>query len=166
MRAVREYRRPDGIGSTRSAITLDVEIGQVVCVTLPLPPGFNGMLDLAKKRTRRTRNGGWMKRSLPVVYDQHLERYEIEMLATLHQAGVRPPAIPWDAWALPRAHFRLDAHRDRIEMLGGLKWPVDALVRQGYFKDDSHNVLVEICVPTWEVNPARSGVDVYLERRA
>jgi hypothetical protein len=30
---------------------------------LPLPPSLNEMLALAKKRTRRSRAGGWMRKS-------------------------------------------------------------------------------------------------------
>jgi hypothetical protein len=117
-------------------------------IALPEPPSLNQMLDLAKQRTRRSRTGGWMKRSLPVVYDQHLETYELECRADLRIAGIRPPVTPWPRWRLEAAEFRLHQLRDPIELLASLKWPVDVLVRLGFVADDSPRELVATSIPT------------------
>lgn len=101
------------------------------------------MIDLAKKRTRRTRSGGWMKRSLPVVYDQALEVYEMECRQWLGRLSRIRPADPWLRWRLVEAAFFTGMTRDWIELLAGLKWPVDFLVREGFVVDDSPRELEE-----------------------
>jgi hypothetical protein len=67
---------------------------------LPEPPSLNRMIDLAKQRTRRSRTGGFMKRALPVVYDQAKETYELECLAAVRTAKVRLPVAPWARWTI------------------------------------------------------------------
>lgn len=130
---------------------------------LPEPPSLNAMLDLAKQRTRRTRTGGWMKRALPVVYDQELEAYELRALATLRTQGIRPPADPWPRWVLVAAHFRLHSLRDPIELQASLKWPVDVLVRGGFVADDSSRELVATpSAPTQVIARADRGVTLMI----
>lgn len=131
---------------------------------LPLPPSFNAMIDLAKKRTRRSRNGGWMKRALPVVYDQHLEAYEVEALAALRRQGVAIPEEPWPRWQLVRADFRLHNLRDWTELLAALKWPVDVLVRLRIVADDSPREMAPPPIPTQSIDRARLGVTLTIER--
>lgn len=104
---------------------------------LPEPPSFNAMIELAKKRTRRSRSGGWMKKALPVVYDQALEAYETRCRAAVRTAGIRPPSEAWPRWRLRSAHFRLHQERDWLELAAGAKWAVDFLVREGFVANDS-----------------------------
>lgn len=129
---------------------------------LPEPPALNRMIDLAKQRTRRSRAGGWMKRSLPVVYDQAKERYELACLAAVRQAGVRPPTTPWRRWRLEQAAFRIHTPRDPIELLAGLKWSIDWLVAAGYVANDSPRELDALPVPTQTVARANRGVTLTL----
>lgn len=129
---------------------------------LPLPPSLNEMLDLAKKRTRKSRTGGWMKRSLPVVYDQHLERYETTSLAALRVQGIPRPPLPWPAWELVSADFRVFNARDPIELLASLKWPVDVLVRLGYVANDSPRELRRVCIPQQSIDRRNLGVTLTL----
>jgi hypothetical protein len=117
-------------------------------LVLPEPPSLNQMLDLAKQRTRRAWNGAWMKRSIPIVYDNALKTYELQCAAALRGAGIAPPVTPWPRWSLESAHFQLHRLRDAIELLASLKWPVDVLVRLGYVAGDSPRELVSTPVPT------------------
>lgn len=125
---------------------------------LPLPPSLNEMLSLAKKRTRRSRHGGWMQRSLPVVYDQRLEEYELLAIAALREQGITRPAAPWSRWELVRADFRVHNERDWIELLASLKWPIDVLVRQGYVLDDSPREMAPPPTPTQRIDRRNLGV--------
>lgn len=131
-------------------------------IDLPLPPSLNEMLELAKQRTRRSRTGGWMKRSLPVVYDQHLERYEIEALAAIRRQGIVIPASPWPRWALVSAAFRVHNLRDWTELLASLKWPIDALVRLRFVANDSPREMAPPPIPTQSIDRARLGVTLTL----
>lgn len=130
---------------------------------LPEPPSLNAMLALAKRRTRKTRTGGWMKRSLPVVYDQALERYELETVAALRTQRVKPPAVPWPRWRVVSVDFRLANVRDWGELLASLKWPLDVLVRQGFVADDSPRELEPPPCPTQRVDRKRRGVTLVIE---
>lgn len=127
-------------------------------IVLPEPPSFNAMIDLAKRRTRRTRNGGWMKRSLPVVYDQEKEKYELTCLAVVRDQGIRPPEQAWDRWRIERAAFRLHSLRDPLELLGGLKWTIDWLVSQGYVVDDGPSHLLHVPHPEQRIERSDRGV--------
>lgn len=133
---------------------------------LPLPPSLNEMLGLAKKRTRRSRTGGWMKRSLPVVYDQKLEAYELEAMAALRVQGVRAPVDPWPRWRLVGAELRVRNVRDWIEALASLKWPIDVLVRQGFVLDDSPREMDPPPCPTQCIDRRTPGVTLTIERVA
>lgn len=133
-----------------------------VRLDLPEPPSLNGMIDLAKQRTRRSRTGGWMKRALPVVYDQQKEIYELECLAAIRLQGVRPPFDPWKVWQLRSAEFRLHSLRDPIELLAGLKWPIDFLVAQRFADDDGPAQLIEIPMPTQVVDRKARGITLVI----
>lgn len=134
----------------------------MLTLDLPLSPSLNEMLALAKKRTRRSRTGGWMKRSLPVVYDQHLEVYELEAMAALRMQGIVPPVTPWPRWRLVSAAFRVHNERDWTELLASLKWPVDVLVRQRFVLDDSPREMEPPPTPTQVIDRKRLGVTLVI----
>lgn len=131
---------------------------------LPEPPALNVMIDLAKERTRRTLAGGWMKRSLPIVYDQRKTVYQLECTKALREAGVKPPPAPWAAWRLERAEFRLHQLRDPIELLAGLKWPIDTLVTLGFLAQDSPRELKGIPDPEQCIDRRRRGITLTISR--
>lgn len=119
---------------------------------LPEPPALNAMLDLAKKRA-----GKWS-----VVYASDKAKYEnraVLMMRCQHKM----PRAPWERWRLVSAHFRLWAHRDPIELLAGLKWSVDSLVKGRYVADDSYRHLLEVATPTQEIDRANRGVTIEIE---
>jgi hypothetical protein len=148
--------------NARSAETssLEATVATSITLDLPEPPSLNEMLRLAKQRTRRSRTGGWMKRSLPVVYDQALEDYETECVAALRTARIAPPPTPWACWEITTAHFRLHNRRDRLELLAGLKWPCDVLVRQRFVVDDGPDELIATPNPTQEIARENRGVTI------
>jgi hypothetical protein len=119
---------------------------------MPEPPSLNMMIDMAKERTRRSRSGGWMKQSRPVVYDNNKAAYELQCLAALRGVGIAPPVAPWPRWSLAAVEFRLHRLRDEIELLASLKWPVDFLVNAGFVVDDSPAELVNIPRPTQRID--------------
>ncbi len=127
---------------------------------------MNAMLDLAKKRTKRGREGGWMKRALPIVYDNARHAYQRECLREAMAQGVRPPKEPWAYWAIESATFRLHALRDPVELAAGLKWACDFLVKEGYVSDDSPR---ELHSPTkWPaqvVDRKDRGLDLVIRRK-
>lgn len=138
-----------------------------ITLELPEPPSFNQMIDLAKKRTRRSRTGGFMKRSLPIVYDQHLEAYEIRCTAAIREAKIRPPRDPWPRWRLVSMHFRIWNARDWMELAAGAKWAIDFLVRQGFVADDSPREMERPdSWPTQEIARKDRGVVLVIERAA
>lgn len=130
----------------------------MLTLDLPLPPSLNEMLALAKKRTRRSRTGGWMRRSLPVVYDQHLEEYEDACVVAMRGQGIVPPATPWPRWRLVSADFRVHNVRDWTELLASLKWPIDVLVRQRYVAGDSPREMQRPPSPDQGIDRRRPGV--------
>jgi hypothetical protein len=127
---------------------------------LPEPPSLNEMIELAKKRTRRSRTGGWMKKTLPVVYDQEKERYELECHAVTRNAGIFPPHVPWPRWELTAVEFRLHNVRDYIELQSSLKWPIDWLVSAGYVANDSPRELADVAKPVQRIERANRGVTI------
>jgi len=98
---------------------------------------MNAMLGMAKKRTKRGRDGGWMRRALPIVYDNARHAYQRECLREAMAQGVKPPREPWEYWHLEYAGFRLHSLRDPVELAAGLKWACDFLVKEGFVADDS-----------------------------
>jgi hypothetical protein len=121
------------------------------------------MLELAKQRTRRSRTGGWMKRSLPVVYDQELEKYELRAIALLRHQGIKTPAsVTWPRWRLVSAEFRLHSLRDWIELLASLKWPIDVLVRQRFVADDSPREMAPPPTPTQVIHRKDRGITLVI----
>jgi hypothetical protein len=137
-----------------------------IILELPEPPSLNAMIDLAKQRTRRSRTGGWMKRALPVVYDQQLEAYELHCLAAIRAAHVAIPATPWCRWRLDGAEFRLHSLRDPIELLASLKWPVDVLVRLRFVAGDSPRELIETAKPSQCIDRRNRRVILTIAREA
>ncbi len=125
---------------------------------LPEPPSLNVMIDLAKQRTRRSRTGGWMKRSLPVVYDQRKEAYELECMVSTRNAGIFPPREPWGSWKIEAVEFRLHQLRDTLELIAGLKWAVDWLVHAGFVTNDSPRELRGLPDPVQRVERKHRGV--------
>jgi hypothetical protein len=105
-----------------------------------------------------------MKRSLPVVYDQALEAYELACLADSRSQGIKPPKEPWKQWRVVSAHFRLHGLRDLVELNAGLKWPVDFLVRKGFVQNDSPRELIQVAHPTQEIARSNRGVTLVIER--
>jgi hypothetical protein len=122
------------------------------------------MLDLAKQRTRRSRTGGWMKKSLPVVYDQQKEAYELQCLAALRGIGISPPSAPWPRWRLESAEFQLHRLRDPIELLASLKWPVDFLVAAGFVAGDSPRELIDTPTPRQVIDQKNRRVTLTIVR--
>lgn len=130
---------------------------------LPVPPAFNVMLRLAKRRTRRSRRGGFMRRALPVVYDQELEKYEWQCAAAFAQQGLEPPVTPWRRWQiLPATTFRLLNLRDPVELNASLKWPVDVLVRLRYVHNDSPKELLPVPPPLQLIDRKNPGVTLHI----
>jgi hypothetical protein len=156
---VRIARIPRGNGMERRTSSPSVS---ALVLHLPEPPALNRMIDLAKRRTRRSRTGGWMKRSLPVVYDQEKEVYEATCLAAVRAARIQLPTAPWPRWAIDAVHFKLHGLRDPIELLAGLKWPVDFLVAQRIVDDDSPRELLHIPTPSQEIARANRGVQLVI----
>lgn len=141
-------------------------MAQSITLELPEPPSLNRMIDLAKERTRRTSSGGWMKRSLPVVYDQAKERYELECLAAIRTARVQLPRAPWARWELVEVEFRLHNERDPLELLAGLKWTVDWLVSIGMLANDSTRELVSLPIPRQRVARSDRGITITIREVA
>ena len=77
-----------------------------------------------------------------------------------------PPmeGMPWEKFALVNIHFRLWNWRDPLELIAGLKWPVDFLVDLGWMVDDNRDCLVHLELPTQEIARKNRGVDLTLRR--
>lgn len=121
-------------------------------LVLPEPPTFNEMIDLAKKRTKITKHGTWMKQARPIVYDNAKHDYELLCLQAIREARITIPRTPWPTWTLDTAHFRVHQLRDPIELLSALKWPVDWLVSAGFVANDSPRELLDTPKPTQEID--------------
>lgn len=133
--------------------------------SFPEPPSMNQMLALAKKRTRKGRDGGWMKRSMPIVYDNARHSYQLDCLRETRAKGVRPPKQPWKYWAIVSVSFRLHSLRDPIELAAGLKWAIDFLVKEGYVADDSPRELhAPKNWPLQSISRQDRGVDIVIKR--
>lgn len=129
-------------------------------LTLPEPPSLNEMINLAKKRTRKSSSGGWMKVARPLVYDQHHDAYQLLCTKALRDAGIKPPRQPWPRWEMTSAHFRLHNLRDPFELLAGLKWVVDWLVESGFATNDSPREVPSIPKPTQEIARKNRGITI------
>jgi hypothetical protein len=135
-----------------------------VTLHLPEPPSLNMMLDMAKERTRRTKGGGWRKLALPTVYDQTKDRYQVECMLATRKVGVFPPRTPWSRWRLESAAFRLHNLRDTIELLAGLKWPIDFLVSSGFVTNDSPRELRGLPDPEQVISRQNRGISITIAR--
>ena len=137
-------------------------------LTLELPecPSLNKMIDLAKERTRRTASGAWLKRPVPIVYDNAKKAYELECLVMLNRAGFRVPSTPWQRWAITDVEFRLHNLRDPLELVAGLKWVADFLVTYDVLANDSARELVSICVPRQRIDRKNRGVTITIQEIA
>lgn len=158
----RSYRSEDSVYSAATQPT--VLVGDLVKITLPEPPAFNAMLEMAKQRTRRWHHT-YLKRPLPVYYLEQQD-YQARVATMLDAAGHRRPAVPWARWAIVRVDFRLFSLRDAVELCSALKWPVDALVKNGWVKNDSPAELQLLCLPTQVIHRAQRGVDLWIRRDA
>ena len=158
----KSYRTEDSVyaRTTRPAVL----VGDIVKLTLPEPPTFNAMIEMAKQRTRKWQHT-FLKRPLPVYYLEQQD-YRARVMAALDAAGHRRPATPWARWAIVRADFRLFALRDEVELCSSLKWPVDALVTGGFVKNDSPVELQLLALPTQTIHRAQRGVDLWIRRDA
>jgi hypothetical protein len=121
-------------------------------LSLPEPPSLNLMLDLAKGR----------RRSRPVVYAEAKRAYETRAIAAVRARGYPVPRIAWARWRLTYAAFRLHQLRNALALLGGLKWPVDAVVAGGWLADDSPRHLRGISDPAQVVDRAKRGVTLII----
>jgi hypothetical protein len=127
---------------------------------------MNAMLGMAKKRTKRGRDGGWMKRALPIVYDNARYAYQRECLRESMAQGIKPPKQPWEYWHLEYACFRLHSLRDPLELAAGLKWACDFLVKEGFVFDDSPRELhVPSRWPEQVIDRKDRGLDLVICRR-
>lgn len=162
MAFTRNYRTAE---SSYTKVTRpEVPVGGVLRLTLPEPPSFNAMIDLAKQRTRKTFFGKWLPRAQPIVYNNTALEYKRDASIALNAAGFRPPVVLWKRWGLIRADFRFHQLRDPVEMASALKWPIDLLVTEGWVEDDSPKELIEMCLPTQTVDRDHRGVDIYIRR--
>lgn len=136
-----------------------------VTLYLPEPPTMNTMLDYAKRRTKRTHAGGWLKgRALPIVYDHKLKDYELLCEQVVRMARTPKPEVPWAKWRLLELHFRLHAARDWLELAAGAKWVVDYLVSAGFIAGDSPREMERPeAWPTQEITRRNRGVTITIE---
>ncbi len=127
---------------------------------------MNAMLEMAKKRTRRGREGGWMKRAIPIVYDNNRHLYQLECLRRSYADGIKPPPSPWKFWAIESVRFRLHSLRDPVELAAGLKWACDFLVKEGFVIDDSPRELYTPARwPEQIVERKRRGLDLVIVKK-
>jgi len=123
---------------------------QEVKLTLPEPPSMNAMLGYAK---------AWRGRKY------YAKQQEYRDLATeCCVPKTLPDGAPWERFALAGIHFRLWNKRDPLELLAGLKWPLDLLVDLGWLVDDNEECLVHLDMPTQEIARKNRGVDFTLRR--
>lgn len=135
-------------------------------LVLPEPPSLNVMLDLAKRRTRRTRDGHWTKRPLPIVYDNAKHDYEVACLAAIRSTRVWLPPEPWPRWRIDAIAFRLHQLRDPLELIAGLKWVVDWLVKIDALANDSTKELLSVPIPTQHVDRKHRGITLTISEVA
>ncbi len=162
MAFTRNYRTED---SSYTKVTQpETPVGGIIRLTLPEPPSFNAMIDMAKERTRKGYGGKWLKQAAPIVYANNALEYKESARLMLLAAGYRAPATPWPRWSLTRADFRFHQLRDRVELACALKWPVDLLVTLNWVEDDSVRHLIEMCIPSQVIDKEHRGVDLFIRR--
>lgn len=127
-----------------------------ITLQLPLPPTVNEMIDLAKKRTRQTWNGTWLRSAQPIVYNNAKTAYGMKCAAAAATQGVTRPVLRWTRWAIVDVTYEAPNDMDPIERRARLKWPVDWLVANGWVKNDSGRELVEVVEPAVEI--VRKGI--------
>lgn len=125
----------------------------MIRLDLPEPPALNVMLDMAKERVRVGR------KVLPIVYSRKKSAYETIAASEARKQAKRPRPI-WRRWRVTAVHFRLHSRRDLVELLAGLKWPIDALVKDGWVEDDGPDHLLSVATPTQEVDRKNRGVTI------
>ena len=124
------------------------------------------MIDLAKKRTRRTRDGRWTKRPVPIVYDNAKEAYELACLDAIRAPRVWLPPAPWPRWQIDSIDFRLHQLRDPLELIAGLKWVVDWLVKIEALANDSTKELLSVPIPTQRIERKHRGITLTISEVA
>lgn len=120
-------------------------------LVLPLPPSLNEMIDLAKMRDRRGK---------PTVYSQEKRNYGFRCDVMTRLVKVFPPREPFTKWSIEEASFYLHGFRDPVELLAGLKWPVDWLVNRGFVKNDDAKSLVATPYPYQEIDRKRLRLEI------
>jgi len=118
---------------------------------------YNAAISLAKKRDRRGR---------PTIYDSEKKKY-YEHCDTLVLAKQLPaaPSTPWPRWKLLTVQFRVFNPHDPVELMAGLKWPIDWLVTRGYVADDSlREVVPPLPWPDMVIDRGNRGVTVTIQR--
>lgn len=150
-----EAEDPDGMDD-RAAALARAE-GRRRTLVFPLPPALNEMIHLAGTPLRRARGGA--SKSGGNLYSVEKRRWERDAARKIRRQSP-PPSTPWERWRLEAVHFRCGAPRDPTELLAGLKWPVDTLVRSGYVAEDSPRHLAYVPSPTQSVDRLCPGVDV------
>jgi hypothetical protein len=150
------------------APALDAQTGAtepgVAVIVLPEPPTINVMLGWARKKTHRGPTGNYMRQAQSVYWVEQRKYYDavkrVMLDASVAAFGAR--YLPLPRWRIVSAHFRLHQLRDDVELMSGLKWPVDALKAHGIVEDDSPRHLMPFaeCPPvvTQEVARADRGV--------
>jgi len=119
---------------------------------LPEPPSMNAMLGYAK---------AWKGRKYYVKQQEWRDEAEEHYLPE----DLPMNGMPWERYALRGIHFKLWNRRDPLELLAGLKWALDLLVDKGWLVDDTENNLLEIEMPTQEIDRNNRGVTLTIERR-
>lgn len=142
-----------------------LEIGDTAKLTFPEPPTFNAMIKLAGQRTREGPKGERLKRVVPLYWVQQ-QRYKALACAQLDASGWRPPPVVWRKVSIVRAQFHLHQQRDPVELLAGLKWPIDLLVDREFLVDDSPTHLTIETVPEQVINRAQRVVHLWIRRDA
>lgn len=122
-------------------------MNETVTITIPEPPSMNTML---------TYKSQWRGKR----YYVEQQRYKDEARDMLPEA----PESPWRRWGIVAVHFRLWNRRDPLELVAGLKWPVDLLMDEGWVIDDGpDNLMFVPSCPTQEIDRKNRGVDLTLQ---
>ncbi len=126
----------------------------------PETPTINKMLELAGKVVYRK------GKKRHTAYSGGKKKYG-EQCDILQMAGElpKPPKKPWSRWRIASISFRTYNPHDYIELMAGLKWPVDWLVTAGYVKDDSpRELLPPLPWPDIVIDRKNPGSTIVIER--